>query len=286
MRASTLLLSAALTFCATTSFAQSSYNRVIEPVSQSVESIINAPIEYDNNGVVKAQHFNADNLTDAEYQEIVDEAARIRSYRDANSLNFESDYIAVDTPSYSASTQILTTTTQAPSYQIELFAPESPQPTSYTPTYEATSDTLHVVSKGDTLYNISKRYDTTVPALKAANGLSGTALSIGQQVRIPSVMVEVVNAASQPVYTSSASNQNYVSSYVIEPAPQLYRSQTETSFSTEKNYAVAHKDTLYKISRFTCVSVKDIIARNGITSPDALSPGDMLTIPAGHCLAR
>jgi len=46
------------------------------------------------------------------------------------------------------------------------------------------------------------------------------------------------------------------------------------------------KDTLYKISRFTCVDVKDIISRNGISNPDDLSPGDMLTLPAGHCLTR
>ena len=59
MRATTLLLSAALTLCSTASFAQSSYNIVVEPVGQTIDSIIHAPIEYDENGVVKAQHFNA-----------------------------------------------------------------------------------------------------------------------------------------------------------------------------------------------------------------------------------
>jgi len=60
----------------------------------------------------------------------------------------------------------------------------------------------------------------------------------------------------------------------------------ETSISSEKTYAVLPKDTLYKISRFTCVDVKDIIARNGISNPDSLSPGDKITLPAGHCLSR
>jgi LysM repeat protein len=282
MRASTFLISAALTLCATTSFAQSSYNRVIQPQSQTVDSIINAPIEYDDNGVVKAQHFNADSLTDAEYQEILDEAARIRSYRDANNMNFESDYVTVDTPTYLPPTSVSSSITQAPSYQIELFAPES----SYTTASSASSFTSHIVAKGDTLYNISKRFGTTVPALQAENGMSGTALSIGQSIRIPGVMTQASNLANLPVYAGSTSHQGYIKSYVIEPTPELSRSQLNSSFSSERNYAVAPKDTLYKISRFTCVDVKDIIARNGLTNPDALSPGDMLILPAGHCLAN
>ena len=38
----------------------------------------------------------------------------------------------------------------------------------------------HVVAKGDTLYNISKRYNTTVKAIQNANNISGTSIAIGQ----------------------------------------------------------------------------------------------------------
>ncbi len=38
----------------------------------------------------------------------------------------------------------------------------------------------HVVAKGDTLYNISKRYNTTVKALQNANNISGTSIAVGQ----------------------------------------------------------------------------------------------------------
>ena len=60
MRATTLLLTAALTLTSTAVFAQSSYNVVVQPVSPSVDAIINAPVTYDERGVVEAQHFNAD----------------------------------------------------------------------------------------------------------------------------------------------------------------------------------------------------------------------------------
>ena len=93
MRATTLLLTAALAFSSTAAFAQSSYNIVVEPAGPTVDAIINAPLEYDEYGVVQAQHFNADNLTEEEYQIILEEADRVRAYRDANGLNFESEYV-------------------------------------------------------------------------------------------------------------------------------------------------------------------------------------------------
>ena len=93
MRATTLLLTAALTLGSTTAFAQSSYNVVVEPVQPTVDSILNAPIEYDENGIMKAQYIDGDSLTDEQYQALLEEADRIRAYRDANGMNFEDEYI-------------------------------------------------------------------------------------------------------------------------------------------------------------------------------------------------
>ena len=46
---------------------------------------------------------------------------------------------------------------------------------------------LHVVEKGETLYSISKRYDTTVVELQKMNGLTDTALNIGQVLKVKPV---------------------------------------------------------------------------------------------------
>ena len=277
MRANTLLLTAALTLSGTTAFAQSSYNVVVEPFESSVEAIINAPIEYDEYGVVKAQHFNADNLSEDEYQALLDEADRIRAYRDANGLNFESDYVYSDTP-------VTTFVDAAPSYQIDLFAPQSSN--SETSTVVSSSTKTHTVSKGDTLYNISKRYDTSVQSIQAENGLSGTTLSLGQRIQIPGVIVESINAYSQPVFASSPVQDSYVTRRVIPPAPFVEQAQFANVVASSAVYAVLPKDTLYSISRRTCVGVNDIIAQNGITDPNSLTPGQRLTLPSGHCLYR
>ncbi len=45
--------------------------------------------------------------------------------------------------------------------------------------------TSHTVQKGDTLYNISRRYGTTVGAIQRANGLDGDLIRIGERLAIP-----------------------------------------------------------------------------------------------------
>ncbi|MFV8226247.1 glucosaminidase domain-containing protein [Christiangramia aquimixticola] len=49
---------------------------------------------------------------------------------------------------------------------------------------EKSNSPKHVVQKGDTLYSISKRYNTSVEDIKKANGLNGNNISIGQVLSI------------------------------------------------------------------------------------------------------
>ncbi|RNL90755.1 LysM peptidoglycan-binding domain-containing protein [Sinomicrobium pectinilyticum] len=46
------------------------------------------------------------------------------------------------------------------------------------------NDTRHIVRRGDTLYSISKRYNTTVEALKRANRLRNNNIAVGQELKI------------------------------------------------------------------------------------------------------
>ncbi len=42
-----------------------------------------------------------------------------------------------------------------------------------------------MVERGDTLFNLSRRYGTSVAAIQNANGLSGDLIKIGQTLVIP-----------------------------------------------------------------------------------------------------
>lgn len=47
------------------------------------------------------------------------------------------------------------------------------------------SNQVYVVQRGDTLYSIARKYNTTVTAIQSLNNLSTSALSIGQRLLIP-----------------------------------------------------------------------------------------------------
>ena len=159
--------------------------RVVEPVTQDVQAIISAPITYTDAGVVKAQHFKQCDLSTEEYNALLEEADRVRAYQVNN-----------DQYSYGISQE---NTSSAPvasgSYEIELFAPEAvaledtvvyAETTPITSFWQPAVTTAHTVTKGDTLYNISKRYAVTVDAIQSANGLYGNTIGLGQILTIPS----------------------------------------------------------------------------------------------------
>lgn len=52
-------------------------------------------------------------------------------------------------------------------------------------TNESTEYTTYTVQKGDSLYQIAKKYNTTIDNLKKINNLNNTLLSIGQKIKVP-----------------------------------------------------------------------------------------------------
>jgi D-alanyl-D-alanine endopeptidase (penicillin-binding protein 7) len=53
----------------------------------------------------------------------------------------------------------------------------------------------HVVRRGETLSSIARRYGTTVAAVRAANGLSGSAIQAGQRLSVPTRRVASTSRA-------------------------------------------------------------------------------------------
>ena len=278
---------------AVTTQVSSNVTRVVEPVTPDIQATITAPLSYTDTGVVKAQHFKQGDLSPQAYQELLDEADRVRSYQSTTQA-----YTGI---SYEAAAPIANTYVEpVQNYQIELFAPEAVSVESIgaselygsdpVVTYAATTVVepaeahfqTHVVRKGDTLYNISKRYAVSVDELRSANGLSGNNIGLGQTLTLPSaapaapvttfVTTSVPVAQTIPVTTSRPVTlvRN------VEPVP--------TASSPSSVYAVLPKDTLYSISRRSCVSVGDLISTNGISNPNSLQPGQKLNMPSGHCL--
>lgn len=99
----------------------------------------------------------------------------------------------------------------------------------------------YTVKKGDSLWSIAKKYNTTVEQLKAANNLTSNLLNIGQVLKIPQTEVPV------------------------EPGDYTV-------------YTVVSGDNLYNIARRYNLDVNDIVDYNNLSTTN-LSIGQRLLIP-------
>jgi len=268
------------------------------------------PITYGDNGVVQAQYIKPGDVSPEEYQRLLDEADKVRTYR-SNSGAYSSEYSGIIVDSEASVDQYAndySTTTDQYGYEIQLF--DGPVTQSASTTY-ANSTTYsdastyqpifasvpviqsHTVKKGDTLYSLSKQFGVSVDDISNANGLSGTVLALNQRLKIPSstatVSAQTYSAAPTTTYASTYSTPDYTNtqSYTVNNGFSDTPSEFVTAAQPSKvsgQYGVLPGDNLYRISKMACTSVEALKALNGIADVTTLQPGDMLKMPAGHCL--
>lgn len=109
--------------------------------------------------------------------------------------------------------------------------------------------TYYTVEKGDTLYSISRKFNTSIEDIIEANSLTTNTLSIGQQLYIPGVG-ETISPPTTP-----------------EPFPSDY-----------DVYVVQKGDSLWLISQKYNISVPDLIELNNLTNL-TLQIGQKLLVP-------
>ncbi|WP_276497946.1 LysM peptidoglycan-binding domain-containing protein [Pontibacter litorisediminis] len=116
----------------------------------------------------------------------------------------------------------------------------------------STSNAYHTVAAGETLYQISRKYNVTVDQLRQWNSLQGSALSLGQELR---VKAPAAPAAAAPATTATSSSKTTGVVY----------------------HTVAAGESMYQISRKYDVTIKDIMEWNN--KPDfSVSAGEKLEI--------
>ena len=147
----------------------------------------------------------------------------------------------------------------------------------------------YTVQRGDTLYSIASKYNTTVNDLINLNNLTSNNLSVGQVLRIPKR--EIIE--EEGIYTVKPGDSLYsiankynvsvndiieinnLASTVLTTGQQLIIPGYEEQ---ENVYLVKPGDTLYRIASVYGVSVDDIIKENNLTS-NILTIGQKLVIP-------
>lgn len=102
---------------------------------------------------------------------------------------------------------------------------------------------MYTVVKGDSLYKIAQKYNTTVQAIIDLNYLKNTNLSVGQILRIP----------------------------------EMYTPEDQMIMPNYKNYTVKRGDSLYKIALENDISIDTIKKDNSLTS-NTLRIGQVLRL--------
>jgi len=137
---------------------------------------------------------------------------------------------------------------------------------------KAPTTTSYTIVAGDTLSAIAARHGTTVEALVQENGISNpNRISVGQVLKIPS------GAA-----TTSTTDTTTDTPTTDTPTTDTTQTETKTEpqAPTTTTYTVRSGDTLSAIASRYGTTVAAISAANGISNPNLIAVGQVLTIPS------
>lgn len=155
----------------------------------------------------------------------------------------------------------------------------------------------YVVQKGDNLYQIAKKYNTSVEKIKELNKLTSNTLSIGQQLFIPTSEKEEGTTQLKNTYKVQKGDSLYqiAKKYntTLDELKKINNLNSNTlsigqilnlptkNIEENKNiilYTVQKGDNLYQIGNKYNVSVNEIKELNNLTN-NLLSIGQILKIP-------
>lgn len=123
------------------------------------------------------------------------------------------------------------------------------------------ADTTYKVEKGDTLYSISRKYQITVPELRAANNLSETdVIKVGQKLKIPSADISAAAALASDKKAATTSNASI------------------SATTKTKEYTVVKGDTMYSISKKHGMTLAEFMALNNLDNSSVIKVGQKLKI--------
>lgn len=163
----------------------------------------------------------------------------------------------------------------------------------------------YTVAKGDTLYQIAKKYNTTVAEIKKLNNLSSNNLTPGQILKTPSIPKETPSTSNYYTYTIKKGDTLYQIAKKYNTTPEaiktannltsntltigatikIPKANSETSSTLPPSnansdiYIVKKGDTLYQIAQKYNTTVAELKKNNNLTNNN-LTIGQVLNIPA------
>lgn len=158
---------------------------------------------------------------------------------------------------------------------------------------EGESQEIYTVKKGDSLWKIANKYNTTVEKLKSVNNLKTNTLSVGQKLVIPSISVSpevsdtyivqkgdslwsIANKFNMTV--SELKNLNNLTNNLLSIGQVLKIKDSSNNGKT--TYTVQKGDSLWVIANKYGITTEELKSYNNLKS-NLLSIGQVLKIPQG-----
>ncbi len=154
-------------------------------------------------------------------------------------------------------------------------------------------ESTYIVKKGDSLYSIANKYNTTIDELKRINNLTSNILSIGQVLKLPSDKVSDIEKEENTIsYTVQKGDSLYSIarkySTTIDKIKDLNNLTTNllsigqvllipTDTNLETTYTVQKGDSLYSIAKKYDTTVDRLKQLNNLKS-NLLSVGQILIV--------
>ena len=157
-----------------------------------------------------------------------------------------------------------------------------------------TQTLYHVVKKGDTLWDIAQKYDTTTGQVKALNNMQSSMLRVGRKLKVKHEADAAARDVAKASSAASSQRQSFTnrissrtssrgSAATSAPRPEP---ETKTAEVMQKSESVSQKlhrvrkgENLFRIGLKYNVSPLDIMAVNDIAKPEDLQAGSVITVP-------
>ena len=154
----------------------------------------------------------------------------------------------------------------------------------------------HIVTKGESLYSIAQKYNTTLGALKSLINLKNNILSVGQILKLPNYINLTKPASNITIYTVKRGDTlysiakqydvsiddlleyNQLFNTILTIGQQLVIPIEDNSSDNNIVYVVKNGDTLYSIAKRYNVDV-DLLKNYNNLDDNMIAVGQKLTIP-------
>jgi peptidoglycan DL-endopeptidase CwlS len=144
----------------------------------------------------------------------------------------------------------------------------------------------YTVQQDDTLYGLSKKFDSSVDEIKAINSLKENKIKTGQKLIIPNrttPQTDHIVKKGETVYSISKHYQISIDHLVKENNLKnnhiFIGQKLKIAFSEKGTYEVMKSDTLHSIAKRHHISVEELKKHNGLKS-NTIKIGQTLTVPS------